>query len=65
MSIQRAIEQLTPGAGTTLLLRAIDDLSFEAIAIAMDLIPTATRKRYSRALYSLRARLAALAAHSN
>ncbi len=52
--VRAAIHQLSETSRTTILLRAFEDLSFEAIGRIVGHNEVAVRKRYSRALSALR-----------
>jgi RNA polymerase sigma-70 factor (ECF subfamily) len=56
--VRAAVDQLPEGMRQTVLLRAFEGLSFEAIGIALHRSEVAVRKRYSRALAHLRELLA-------
>ena len=52
--LRGAIGRLPAGMRSILMLRVFDELSFESIARQLQLTPDAARKRYSRAVQSLR-----------
>ncbi|MFT5292494.1 MAG: RNA polymerase sigma-70 factor (ECF subfamily) [Planctomycetota bacterium] len=52
--VRGAIERLPRDMRTVLRLRTFDELSFESIGRQLQLTPDAARKRYSRAMQSLR-----------
>lgn len=54
VQVRAAIDELPEGLRTTVLLRAYEGLSFEAIGEILDRNEVAVRKRYSRALEALR-----------
>lgn len=54
VQVREAIDKLPDGMRTTVLLRAYEGLSFEAIGEILDRNEVAIRKRYSRALEALR-----------
>ena len=54
VQVREAIDKLPDGMRTTVLLRAYEGLSFEAIGEILDRNEVAIRKRYSRALETLR-----------
>jgi RNA polymerase sigma-70 factor, ECF subfamily len=53
------IDPLPDRARTTLRLRFVDDLEYDAIAVRLDITPEAARQRVSHALRTLRERTAA------
>ncbi len=55
--VQATLETLEPMDRQLILLRGIEQLSFEAIAAQLDTTAVAAARRYQRALHKLRARL--------
>jgi RNA polymerase sigma-70 factor (ECF subfamily) len=55
--VRRAVDELPEGMRMTVLLRVYEGMSFEAIGAILDRSEVAVRKRYSRALDTLRASL--------